>query len=187
MFKIEDFKVGDKVILKADGSVYDDLWVDERIKGELVEVVNVFGDTLEVELPSTELRQTIFLTHILRKVDNMQELKECMIVRCISHDLSWYDYGKMYDVGYDPYQDFGVLDDDGDVMEAGCFKATSAGDYFEGFSWDNFELVSEPEDEDVHLRNVTTFAELLKYLEGFRDAGGDMETKIEYLIVKENK
>lgn len=187
MFKNEDFKVGDKVILKEDGSVYDDLWVDNDIKGELVEVVNVYGDRLEVELTSTGVRQTVFLTHVLRKACDMKELKECMIVRCISHDLGCYDYGKMYAVGYDPYQDFGVLDDDGDVMEAGCSKATSAGTYFEGFSWDNFELVSEPEEEDVHLSNVTTFAELLKYFEGFRDAGGDMETKIEYLIVKESK
>lgn len=117
----------------------------------------------------------------------MKELKEGMVVRCISHDVVGYGYGKEYSVGYDSWRDFGVLDVGGRVVSAGCLEEHGGDTLYEGFSWDNFELVSEPEEADAHLSNVTTFAELLKYLEGFRDAGGSKETKIEYLIVKENK
>lgn len=85
----------------------------------------------------------------------MKELKEGMVVRCIKDGIAFYEYGEDYTVGYDGSGDFGVLDAEGDVMSYGCAKTVEGDVIYERFSWDNFELVSEPEvDSDFTVVEV---------------------------------
>lgn len=79
----------------------------------------------------------------------LKELKEGMVVRCITDSLKHYEQGEIYSVGYDYWEDFGVLKKDNyGVRGEGCFRTKRWHSAYERFSWDNFELVSDPEEED---------------------------------------
>lgn len=77
----------------------------------------------------------------------MKELKEGMVVRCVSEDLDYYEYGEDYIVGYDGSGDFGVVDGAGHVDYGGIYKGSGSWKERKDFSWGNFVLVSELEEE----------------------------------------
>lgn len=73
---------------------------------------------------------------------NFKELyPEGTILKCINSELDFYEYGELYKVGFDKDGDYGVKDEDGDVMFDGRMVSHSSIEYTEGFVPDYWEVV----------------------------------------------